>query len=235
MRLSVRSQLLIAAAATMLGVVAAAISLPATSLANDDMRLWLTARASGLVAYGLLTAQVSFGILLSHPTNVSTWKLSKRVFPWHENLSAFLLAFIVVHVVAIVLDPYAAVSPVAVFVPGLAGYRPIPVAIGSLALYAALVAAVSARWTRLLPAGMWLRLHRLALVAWVGGWVHGVFAGTDVGGLVPWYVASGVVVTLAAASRYWAVRVARRAAARVPTPARAQPPAIPRSLPEVSR
>jgi hypothetical protein len=213
-RLSSRSLVLAAAVATALGWLVAEIVLPTPAAgADDDLRLWLTARATGLVAYGLLTVQVALGILMSHPTNASAWKLSKRIFPWHENLSAFLAAFALVHIGAIVLDPYAHVDLLAAIVPGAAGYRPLPVAIGTLSVYAGVLASVTARWTKLLPAGLWLRLHRLALVAWATAWIHGVLAGTDTMPLAAWYGATGLVVVAVGGWRYSVIRAHRRHAA----------------------
>ena len=151
---------------------------PATS---DDRRSsdWLAARATGIVAFLLLTVQVALGLVLSHPTNKSTWKLSKRIFPWHEHLWVFVMAFLIVHIVSVVLDPYAGVSLGGAFIPGLAEYRSSPVALGTMALYAFVVTAVTARWTKLLPRGAWLTIHRLALLVFVLAWLHGVLAGTD--------------------------------------------------------
>ena len=74
------------------------------------LRLWLAARATGFVAFLLLTLEVAIGLLMSHPENPARWKLSKRVFPWHENLTVFTLAFVLVHVVSLVADPYAGVE-----------------------------------------------------------------------------------------------------------------------------
>ncbi|HEU4671306.1 MAG TPA: hypothetical protein VFS32_00225 [Candidatus Limnocylindrales bacterium] len=240
MRLSSRSLVLIAAVAAALGWLVAEVVLPSPAGSDaNDLRLWLTARATGLVAYGLLTVQVSLGILMSHPTNAASWKLSKRIFPWHENLSAFLVAFSLVHIGAIVLDPYAHVDLVAAFVPGIAGYRPLPVAIGTLSVYAGLLASLTARWTKLLPAGLWLRLHRLALVAWATAWIHGVLAGTDTMPLAAWYGATGLLVVAVGAWRYSVIRAQRRvartvAAERAVGPRPTAMPASTGRIPEVS-
>ena len=182
---------------------------PATSDRQAELRIWLAARATGIVAFLLLTAQVAFGLVLSHPTNKSTWKQSKRIFPWHENLWVFVVAFLLVHVVSIVLDPYAGVGIGGAIVPGLSSYRSSAVALGTMALYAFLLTAVTARWTRLLPSGMWLSIHRLAIVVWGLSWLHGVLAGTDGDPLRPMYVACGLAVVLAGAYRYWASRQGR--------------------------
>ena len=39
--------------------------------------------------------------------------------------------------------------------------------------------ALTARFTKLLPTGWWLKLHRFALVVLALAWTHGVLAGTD--------------------------------------------------------
>ena len=208
-RLSARAWVVLGAALGILIVVATDQVVPATSAYQAQMRIWLAARATGITTYLLLTGLVTLGLILSHPTNQSTWKLSKRIFPWHENLFVFVVAFVVAHVVSIVLDPFAGVGVAGSFIPGLSSYRTAPVALGTLGLYAALVSGVTGRWTKLLPQGLWLRLHRFALVAWILSWMHGLLSGTDSAALVPLYVATGGLVIGAGAYRYWVARNAR--------------------------
>ncbi|MFI5262769.1 MAG: hypothetical protein ACHQZR_09480, partial [Candidatus Limnocylindrales bacterium] len=179
---------------------------PATSAYEAQLRLWLAARATGVTALLLLTAQVVLGLLLSHPTNQSRWKLSKRLFPWHENLLVFTLAFLAVHIVFLVLDPFAGVGVGGALIPGLSSYRTVPVAVGVVALYALIITGLTARYPKRLPTGWWLKLHRFSLLVLVAAWCHGLFAGTDSQPFLPVYLGVGVVVVLAAAYRYWAVR-----------------------------
>jgi len=177
--------------------------LPATSAYEAQMRVWLAGRATGTTTYLLLTAQIVFGLILSHPVNQSTWKLSKRLFPWHENLWVFVLAFLAAHILTIILDPYAGVGIDGAFIPGLSSFRSVPVALGTLALYALVVTGLTARYTRLLPPGLWLKLHRFSLAIFVMAWAHGVLAGTDTSTLQPVYASTGILVVAAAAYRYW--------------------------------
>jgi DMSO/TMAO reductase YedYZ heme-binding membrane subunit len=183
--------------------------LPATSAHQAEIRVWLGARAAGLTALLLLTFQVVVGLVLSHPTNKSTWRLSKRLFPWHEHAWVFTIAFVVVHVVAIATDRFARVGWAGAFVPGMSEYRSVPVAIGTLAMYALLVTGLTARITRLLPAGWWLKLHRLSLIVLALAWAHGMLAGTDTFDAGAIYGGSFAAVVLAAAYRYWIVRARR--------------------------
>jgi methionine sulfoxide reductase heme-binding subunit len=220
-RLSGRA-LAIAIALAGLGVILATDQiLPASSAHQAQLRIWLASRAAGIVTLVLLAFQIVVGLVLSHPVNKSTWKLSKRLFPWHEHVWLFVLAFVGAHVITIVLDPYAGVGLGGAFVIGLSSYRTAPVALGTLALYALLATGVTARWTKLLPAGAWLTIHRLGIVVFVMGWMHGLLAGTDSVALVSLYVVLGCAVGGAAAYRYWVTRQGR--------------PAFHTSLPEGSR
>jgi predicted ferric reductase len=208
-RLSGRGALILGAVIALVLIYATDQIVPATSERQADLRIWLAARATGIAAFLLLTFQVALGLVLSHPTNKSTWKLSKRIFPWHEHLWVFVIAFLGVHVVTIVLDPYAGVGIDGALIPGLSSYRSSPVALGTMALYAFLLTAITARYTRLLPSGMWLSIHRLALLVWALSWLHGMLAGTDASPLGPMYVTSGLAIVAAGAYRYWASRQGR--------------------------
>ena len=126
---------------------------------------------------------MALGLVLSHPRNTSEWRKTKQVFPWHEMLTVFTFAFIGLHVVLLAVDPFAKVGWLGALVPGFSGYRAPAIAVGTVAMYALLFTAVTAKWTRLLPAGWWLEAHRFAAVAFLFTWAHRVLAGTDGGAL----------------------------------------------------
>jgi DMSO/TMAO reductase YedYZ heme-binding membrane subunit len=190
-------------------VVATGQILPASSAHQAELRVWLAARAAGIVGLLLLSFQVAIGLVLSHPTNKSTWKLSKRLFPWHEHAWVFTLAFVGAHVIAMASDRFANVGWPGALVPGLSQYRTVPIALGTLGLYALLITGITARVTRLLPSGWWLKLHRLSLGVLALAWSHGLLAGTDSTDLRPIYLLTFAAVALAAAYRYWVSRAAR--------------------------
>src|SRR4029079_17136066 len=142
-RLSTRGTVILGALLAIVVIYATDQVAPATSARQAELRIWLAARATGIVAFLLLTFQVCLGLVLSHPTNKSTWKLSKRLFPWHEHLWVFVCAFLGIHVASLVLDPYAGVGLAGAFIPGLSTYRSSAVALGTIALYAFLVTALT--------------------------------------------------------------------------------------------
>ena len=208
-RMSGLATLILIAILAIVAVYATDQIAPATSDRQAQMRIWLAARATGIVVFLLLTFQICLGLILSHPTNKSTWKLSKRIYPWHAHLWVFVIAFLIVHIVSIVLDPYAKVGVIGALIPGLSEYRSSPVALGTMALYAFVLTAITARYTRLLPAGVWLTIHRLSLIVFVLAWLHSVLAGTDSDALRLMYVGTGLAVILSGAYRYWASRQRR--------------------------
>lgn len=208
-RLAAGSFLAVAATVGLIIVAATDQILPATTAHQAEMRIWLASRAAGFTALALLTVQIVLGLVLSHPTNKSTWRLSKRLFPLHENAWVFVLGFLAAHIVSIIVDPFAGVGAVGSFVPGLSSYRSAPVALGTLALWALLGTGLTARYTKLLPPGVWLAIHRLSLIIFVLAWMHGLLAGTDSMALLAFYVITAGAVLAAGAYRYWVSRAAR--------------------------
>lgn len=204
--------------------------LPASDPRTLEVRPWIAARALGVTAYLLLTLDVVLGLLLSHPRMTAAWRKTKQVFPWHELTTVFLGAFLTLHIVLLAADEFAGVGWIGVFVPGMSTYRPSAIAAGSVATYALIITAVTAKWTRLLPSGWWLRIHRFTVVAFLLAWVHAVLAGTDGGALTPLYLATGAAVLALAVTRWWTARIRpQRTPAAAPggTLVRHEPAAVP--------
>jgi sulfoxide reductase heme-binding subunit YedZ len=226
MKFSARITVVLLAAAVMGILWATDQILPASSEYQAQVRIWLAARATGIVTLVLLTGVVVMGVLLSHPRQPQ-WKSAKGIFPWHESMWVFVLAFLGMHVVSLVVDPFAGVGIGGALVPGLSEYRSVPVALGVIGMYAFVVTVVTARYTKLLPRGLWLRLHRLSAVVLAIAWVHGVLAGTDTEALRPLYWTVAGAVIGAVAYRYWVVRLMARRARPAPVSRAAEPAPVP--------
>ncbi|HET8559663.1 MAG TPA: hypothetical protein VFL69_04015 [Marmoricola sp.] len=164
---------------------------------------WTLARASGITTYALLTVLVCVGLLLAHPTvrHRRAGDLATRI-RLHELLAVFTLAFLVLHVAALVADPWAHVGWAGALLPMASHYRPVPVALGVLAVWSGLLtgltAALAGRWL----GAFWWPVHRVALLAFVLAWAHGLWSGSDSGALLGMYLASGAAVLALALSRY---------------------------------
>lgn len=139
---------------------------------------WPLARASGIVAWALLTATVVWGLALS------TRVLGKRPPPpWladlHQHLGGLASVATVLHLAALVGDDVVEVRIVDLLVPFASRWRPGAVAWGVVALW--LLAAVQGTSVlrKHVPARWWRRVHATSAVLWLAATVHLALAGTD--------------------------------------------------------
>jgi hypothetical protein len=139
---------------------------------------WDIARAGGLVAWGLATASVVWGLAIS--TRLS----KKRPWPaWfldmHRFLGGLAVVFTVVHVGAVLLDSYTHFSLAAVLVPFAATWHPAAVAWGIVAFYVLLAVEVTSLLKQRIGRTWWRRTHYLSFALFGFATVHAVMAGTD--------------------------------------------------------
>ena len=213
---------------------------------------WYTARAGGIVAWGLLAASVLWGLALS------TKAFGKRPRPnWlldlHQWLGTLTMIFLGVHVAGLMLDSYVDFGLTDVLVPFASSWDPSAVAWGIVAFYLLLAVELTALGRRYLPKKVWRSVHYLSFPVFVLATIHGVAAGTDA--TTTFAVATVVVVVamvamlsfvrldqaarqakLDAAAPAAATRVPRAAVGRVAAPVAsapvaARPPAPPAYVP----
>ena len=206
MRVSAPLLIAIGAIAALVAIGVTDQVLPATDARTAELRPWIAARALGVMAYLLLALEVATGLVLSHPRNTAAWRKTKQVFPWHEMLTVFTFGFLAIHGVLLAVDRYANVGWLGALVPGLSAFRTPAIALGTVAAYTMLFTAITAKWTRLLPSGWWLKVHRLAALTFLMAWLHAVLSGTDGGALMPLYVITGLPILAGIVHRSWTAR-----------------------------
>jgi sulfoxide reductase heme-binding subunit YedZ len=177
---------------------------PAAPSQPVDHTFWYVARAAGFSAYGLLTLTVCFGLLVRTKLMdalVARW----RTFDVHQVTTLVALAFVVLHIFALLGDHYIGFNLSELFVPFTASYRPTEVALGIVALYLMIVVVVSFYVRRSISYAAWRAIHYLTFGVFLLALGHGVLAGTDSG--EPWaraiYLGTGLLVV---AVTYWRVR-----------------------------
>jgi hypothetical protein len=141
---------------------------------------WLVARAAGLVAFGLFTAAVLLGLALS--TRLLGNKRSKQLLAWHQTIMWTAIGMVLLHIVALLLDPVMHFRVVDVLVPGVARWRPIPVAAGVVTLWLMVALAVSFRLRRQIGQRRWRLLHYASFGGFFGGLYHALNVGSDLTG-----------------------------------------------------
>ena len=166
---------------------------------------WFLIRASGITAWGLLTAVVLWGILLR------TRLLGRLASPMslldmHRWLGVTALAFLALHMVMLLIDPMVAFTVPQLLIPGLAPWKTMAVSMGVVAFWLLIPVSVFGRIrTRLGKAGnsIFQRVHFIAYAAWPLATAHYVLAGTDA--LTEWslalLIAAGALMVFALLAR----------------------------------
>ena len=161
---------------------------------SGSLITWEVARAGGLVAYLLLTASVSIGLVVSLRWRSALWTrfVTAEV---HRFVTLLALVFTGIHTVAVAVDPFIGFALPEVVVPFLSHYRPLWVALGIVAAYL-LMAVYASEWLRpKIGYAWWHRFHLLAFVALVLALIHGLGTGSD--SRAPWAIvmyASSVIL-----------------------------------------
>jgi sulfoxide reductase heme-binding subunit YedZ len=144
---------------------------------------WYLARASGIVAFVLLTIAVVVGLTLSGRAKLPNWPRF-AVDDVHRFAGLLTGAFVALHVLTLFVDSYLPFSLTQLVVPGTSSYRPLATAIGVVAAELLLALAITNHYRKRLSYGFWRRAHYLNFAVWGLALLHGIFAGTDRG--APW-------------------------------------------------
>jgi DMSO/TMAO reductase YedYZ heme-binding membrane subunit len=144
----------------------------------DGKLWWYTARASGLVAWGLLGAGVIWGLLLSGKV-VRSRPRPAWVVDLHRFLGAAGLVFVGIHVTTLMLDSYVDFGPADVLVPLMSSWHPVAVAWGIVAAYLMVAVEVTSLLRARLSMRAWRITHLLSFPVYLSATTHLLTAGTD--------------------------------------------------------
>ncbi len=189
---------------------------------KGDPTFWILARASGLTAYGLLTASILAGLVLKARPFGTALKPA-TVTDVHRFLALLGLGALLLHGIALLLDHAVPISLADLLVPGSAPYRPLATGLGVLAGELMLVVYASFALRKWIGVRTWRRLHWATYLIFALATVHGLAAGTDSGtgwALALYGAATGAVL---GATAWRALVPPQKGAARVPHRDRPQP------------
>lgn len=173
----------------------------------DGKVWWYTARASGLVAWAIVTASIVWGLALATrivpKRGATAWLLDVHTF-----LGTLSLVFVGVHIVALWADSDVYFGGRELFVPMASNWRPGAVAWGIVATYLLLAIQLTSWAMHRLPRRLWHAVHKSSFLLFVAATVHGFTAGADRSNLaVEWLAVSGSVLV---ACLVWFQLFARR-------------------------
>src|SRR5215469_1026526 len=153
--------------------------------------LWYASRATGVVTMLLLTAVLLLGVLVNRQGRLPGLP-SFAVTGLHRNVSLLAVAFLAIHVITAIVDPYVTIG---------------------LAAAVILTSLARARMSR----RAWRGIHWLAYAAWPLAVVHSLGSSSDARSGLVLGVLAGCVLAVAAALAWRLSRAARE----IPRAARA--------------
>jgi predicted ferric reductase len=159
---------------------------------------WFVARATGIVAWALVTASVIWGLLLS--TRLLGRNPGTRwLLDLHRFLGALAVVFTAVHLGGLVADTYTSFGPQEILVPLAGNWKPRPVALGVTGLYLLVAIEITSLLMTRLPRRWWRAVHLTSYGLFWLATLHGVTAGTDTREPLLWLaylLATGAVLFL---------------------------------------
>ena len=168
---------------------------------------WYAARAGGIVAYVLLSANVAIGLSMTGKKSMKHWPRF-ALEDVHRFGGILVGTFLVVHITAVAIDAYLPFSLTSLVVPLVASYRPIWTALGIVAAELLLALAFTNHYRNVeISYRFWRRAHFVNFVVWGSATLHGLGSGTDRS--AAWFVSIyAVAVGTVCALTVW--RVLRR-------------------------
>lgn len=165
-------------------VMASPVKLTIADLINSLFALgsvqamWYVTRAAGLTAYILLWLSSAWGLAVS--SKVFDIVLHRSfTYDFHQFISLLAVGFILLHVIVLMADRYLPFSVAQILIPFIDPYRPLWVGMGVIAFYLVLLVTVTFYLRSRIGMKTFRAIHVLSLVGYLGGLVHGFFAGTD--------------------------------------------------------
>ncbi len=167
--------------------------------------LWYAARGAGVVSLILLSAVLVLGIVTS--VRWSSAALPRFVTAQlHRNLALLSLAFLGIHIVTAVVDPYTSLGWLTVVIPFSSDYRQLWLGLGVVSVDLALAVVVTSLLRDRVGYRVWRTVHWLAYGAWPFAVLHGLGTGTDA--FAPWMlVIQGLCVAAVVAAVWWRMSV----------------------------
>ena len=148
---------------------------------------WYAARAGGIVAYVLLSLNVTVGVLMTAKKSFSRWPRF-ALEDVHRYTGILTGTFVVLHIVAVAIDAYLPFSVASLAIPLLSSYRPIWTGLGIAAAELLLALAFTNHYRNTkLPYATWRKIHYVNFVVWTAATFHAVGTGTDRS--TPWMLA----------------------------------------------
>ena len=139
---------------------------------------WFVTRASGIVAWLMLTASVIWGVLLSTKAFPET-RRPAWLHDLHRWLGGLTMSFVAIHVSALVADDYTHFGLADIAVPFATSWKSGAVALGIVAGWLLVAVEVTSLAMKHVPRKAWRAIHLTSYITFWLTSLHGAFAGSD--------------------------------------------------------
>jgi methionine sulfoxide reductase heme-binding subunit len=156
---------------------------------------WYLGRGSGVVSLVLLTIVLSLGIATRSGRPLPGLP-AFAVAAVHRSASLLAVAFLGLHVVTLLFDPYAQLRLVDLVLPFAGSYRPFWLGLGTLTLDLVGALVVTSLLRNRIGARTWRAIHWTAYATWPVALLHGLGTGTDAGRVWMWAVAASCLAAV---------------------------------------
>lgn len=167
---------------------------------------WFVSRGSGLALLAAFSAAAVLGVAARTGSASRRWS-RLAIGELHRTLALFCLAFLGLHVVTAVTDPYVTIGWAATVVPFASPYRTLAIGLGALAVDLGGAVLITSLVRRRLGYRAWRAVHWLAYLAWPAAFLHSVTAGNDMRiwwvALVVWGCVAWVATAVIARLLFW--------------------------------
>ena len=169
-----------------------------TDWLSDPQLTWFLSRSSGVIAMALLTLSMVLGIGATTRLSSSRWPrfVTQGL---HRNVSLYVLALTVLHVIAVVLDDYVVIGIPESIIPFIGDYRPIWLGLGTLSSDLAIAVVVTSLMRQRIGYETWRAVHWTSYACWPLAIVHTLGTGSDTRkDWAIWFVVANVALVLLA-------------------------------------
>jgi sulfoxide reductase heme-binding subunit YedZ len=139
---------------------------------------WYLTRSTGAVALLLLTLTIVLGVI-----DVERWSTARWprfvIDSLHRTVALLALVFLLLHILASVLDSFAAISIVDALVPFVGSYRPFWLGLGAVAFDLVIAVIVTSLLRARVGFASWRAVHWLTYASWPIALLHGLGTGSD--------------------------------------------------------
>ena len=159
--------------------------------------LWFATRGAGIVSIILFSAVTCLGLLAVARTQSTRWPRFLTV-ELHRTLALLSIAFLAIHIVTAVVDPFTSLGIAAAIVPLASSYRPVAVALGVVSVDITLAVIVTSLLREHLGQRVWRTIHWASYASWPLAVAHTITAGSDAFSIWMLAVTAGCVLAVGA-------------------------------------